>query len=195
MRLRSNVEVRRCRPLLGTFVDVACQGSAGAIGRAFAAIEKVHRLMSFHDTTSDVARLNRDASCKPVKVHPWTWRVLKCAEEFSSKSDGVFDIPVGQQLVKLGYLPRFHKRFGGCGSWEDILLDDECSVRFRRPLVVDLGGIAKGFAVDRAVEALKDNGVTGGIVNAGGDFWTGLATCLRAPSSPADARGGYVTAA
>jgi FAD:protein FMN transferase len=43
-------------------------------------------------------------------------------------------------------------------------------IRFRRRVIVDLGGIAKGFAVDRAIEALKDHGVAAGIVNAGGDL-------------------------
>lgn len=172
MRLRSSIEVRRCRPLLGTFVDVACQGSSDDIDCAFAAIEKVQRLMSFHDVTSDVARMNRDALHEPVKVDPWTCRVLKCAQEFSSKSDGIFDITIGRQLVNWGYLPGSDKRFGPRGNWKDVVLDDECNIRFRRSVIVDLGGIAKGFAVDRAVEVLKNNGVTAGIVNAGGDLRT-----------------------
>jgi thiamine biosynthesis lipoprotein len=74
--------------------------------------------------------------------------------------------------VNWAYLPRFDRRFGRGGSWSDIVLDREYTVRFRRPLIVDLGGIAKGFAVDRAVEALKNRGVVTGIVNAGGDLRT-----------------------
>ncbi len=170
MKSRSSIEIRRCRPLLGTFVDITCQGSPSDIGCAFAAIEKVDRLMSFHDPTSDIARMNRNAARRSVKVHPWTWGVLKCAQEFSCKSDGVFDITMARQLVKWDYLPRPNKRFCGDGSWRDIVLDHKYVVRFRRPLVVDLGGIAKGYAVDRAVAALKDNGITAGIVNAGGDL-------------------------
>lgn len=172
MRSRSSTEIHRCRPLLGTFVDVACQGSPDDIDCAFAAIEKAHRLMSFHDPASDVGRMNRDAWYEPVKIHPWTWRVLRCALEFSLKSDGVFDITIARQLVNWAYLPRFDRRFGRGGSWSDIVLDREYTVRFRRPVIVDLGGIAKGFAVDRAVEALKNRGVVTGIVNAGGDLRT-----------------------
>jgi thiamine biosynthesis lipoprotein len=172
MRSHSSIEIRRCRPLLGTLVEVTCQGSPDDVDSAFDAIEKAHRLMSFHDPTSDVARINREASHESVKVHPWTWRVLKCAQEFSRRSHGVFDITVGRQLVKWDYLPRANTWLCGDGSWRDIVLEDECSVRFRRPVIVDLGGIAKGFAVDRAVGALKNNGVTAGIVNAGGDLRT-----------------------
>ena len=135
-------------------------------------MEKVHRLMSFHDPTSDVARINRHAWHRPVKVHPWTWRVLKSAQEFSRKSDGVFDITMARQLVKWDYLPRPDTRLCSGGSWRDIVLDDEYNIRFRRRMIVDLGGIAKGFAVDRAVRALKSNAVTAGIVNAGGDLRT-----------------------
>jgi thiamine biosynthesis lipoprotein len=188
MRSRSSIEIRRCRPLLGTLVEVACQGSPDDVDRAFDAIEKVHRLMSFHDPASDVGRINREASHESVKVHPWTWRVLKSAEEFSRKSEGVFDITVGRQLVKWDYLPRPKGWLCSKGSWSDIVLEDESSVRFRRPVVVDLGGIAKGFAVDRAVRALKNNGVTVGIVNAGGDLRTfGSAAQLihvRHPAQP-----------
>jgi FAD:protein FMN transferase len=187
MRSRSSIEIRRCRPLLGTFVDVACQGSPDDIDRAFAAIEKVHRLMSFHDRQSDVSRMNRDASHRSVRVHPWTWRVLKCAEEFSRKSNGVFDITMARQLVKWDYLPRPDTRFCDGGNWRDIILHDECNVRFRRQVIVDLGGIAKGFAIDRAVEALKDNGVRAGIVNAGGDLRIfGSASQLIHVRHPAD---------
>jgi Membrane-associated lipoprotein involved in thiamine biosynthesis len=56
------------------------------------------------------------------------------------------------------------------GSWRDIILEAAGHVRFRRPLLIDFGGIAKGFAVDRAVEILKRKRVMAGIVNAGGDL-------------------------
>ena len=105
MRSRSSIEIRRCRPWLGTLVDIACQGVPDDIDRAFAAIEEVHRLMSFHDRQSDVSRMNRDAFHRSVRIHPWTWRVLKSAQEFSRRSDGVFDITVARELVKWNYLP------------------------------------------------------------------------------------------
>ena len=61
-------------------------------------------------------------------------------------------------------------RADATATWRDIFLRKNCRVFFRRQLTVDLGGIAKGFAVDRAVEVLKRNGVMAGIVNAGGDL-------------------------
>ena len=129
----------------------------GAIDAAFLAIAHVHRLMSFHDPESEVSRMNRDACYKRVRVHPWTWRVLKSAQEFSRNTNGIFDITMAGQLVKWNYLPAGYGARFGRGSWRDIILEATGHVRFRRPLLIDLGGIAKGFAVDRAVEILKRN--------------------------------------
>jgi thiamine biosynthesis lipoprotein len=174
MRTNGQIEVRRCRPLLGTFVDVQAFGTnaaelESAVEAAFLAIAHVHRLMSFHDPESDVSHMNRNASHKRVRVHPWTWRVLKSAREFSRNTDGIFDVTMGGQLVKWNYLPMYGPRLV-TGGWRDIILDASRHVRFRRPLLIDFGGIAKGFAVDRAVEVLKRYGVMAGIVNAGGDL-------------------------
>jgi len=197
MRTNRQIEIRRCRPLLGTFVEVATSGTNAAnlergINAAFAAVEKVHRLMSFHDSDSEVSRMNRDAYQKAVRVHPWTWRVLKSAQEFSRNTDGIFDITMASQLVKWNYFPRHGARFSR-SSWREIILEATGRVRFRRPLLIDFGGIAKGFAVDRAVEVLKRNRVVAGIVNAGGDLRVfGSASQivhLRHPAQPNRAAG------
>jgi thiamine biosynthesis lipoprotein len=193
MRSRSNIEVRRCRPLLGTFVEITALGCderllARGIESGFDAIARVNRLMSFHDPLSDVSRMNRDAFPKGVSVHPWTWQVMKAAKRFAQESHGTFDITVAPFLTKWNYLPGRCYQFSPTATSRDIFLRRNYEVFFRRGLIVDLGGIAKGFAVDRAVEALKDNGVTAGIVNAGGDLRTfGLASQfihLRHPAEP-----------
>jgi len=175
MRTTREIEVRRCRPLLGTFVEVAISGTNAVslergINAAFAAVEKVHRLMSFHDPDSDISRMNRDGFPKSVIVHPWTWKVLETAQQFARETNGVFDIAIAQLLVSRGYLPKPDYRPDNAATWRDIFLRKNCRVFFRRQLVVDLGGIAKGFAVDRAIAALKASGVKAGIVNAGGDL-------------------------
>jgi FAD:protein FMN transferase len=193
MRLRSSIEVRRCRPLLGTFVEITARGRderllTRGIEAGFDAIARVDRLMSFHDPLSDVSRMNRDAFPKGVIVHPWTWQVMEAAKGFAEESLGTFDITVAPWLTKWNYLPRRHYQLSPTASWRDIFLRRNYEVFFRRSLIVDLGGIAKGFAVDRAVDALKENGIEGGIVNAGGDLRTfGLASQLihlRHPTDP-----------
>lgn len=193
MRSRSNIEIRRCRPLLGTFVEVVASGRNAAdlkrgIDAAFVNVEKICRLMSYHDAQSDVSRMNRDAFPKGVIVHPWTWQVMKAAKRLAEESHGAFDITVAPWLTKWSYLPRRGYQFGPAASSRDIFLRCNHEVFFRCGLIVDLGGIAKGFAVDRAVDALKENGIECGIVNAGGDLRTfGPASQLihlRHPTNP-----------
>ena len=177
MRSRSSIEIRRCRPLLGTFVEITARGSdkrllVRGIEAGFGAIARVNRLMSFHDPLSDVSRMNREAFPKGVSVHPWTWQVIRAAKRFAEESHGAFDITVAPLLTRWNYLPDRCYRFSPTSTSRDIFLRHDDEVLFCRNLIVDLGGIAKGFAVDRAVEALKDNGVGAGIVNAGGDLRT-----------------------
>ena len=193
MRSDSSIEIRRCRPLLGTLVEIAACGRnkktlSRGIEAAFAAIAKVHRLMSFHNLTSDVSRMNRDAFPQGVTVHPWTWRVMSAARRFAQESNGAFDVAVAAVLAKGNHLPYRGYHFDGAATSRNIFTRRNYEVCFNRPLIVDLGGIAKGFAVDRAVDALKRNGLTSGIVNAGGDIRvfgsTSRQVYLRNPLSP-----------
>jgi FAD:protein FMN transferase len=170
--------VRRAKPLLGTFVEIAVTGASpdemeSAVDAAFDAITTVHRLMSFHEVGSDVSRLNREAASGPVAVHPWTCEVLATALELHRRSAGVFDIAVAPVLQDLGLLPRHSDeapvQSTGVGEPFIILPDGRIAFRDRR-VRIDLGGIAKGYAVDRAVAVLRDRGVAQGIVNAGGDL-------------------------
>ena len=169
-------EIRRCRPLLGTFVEITAGGLAeaplqAAAAEAFQAVEQVQRLMSFYDETSDVTRLNRFAFRKPVKVHPWTYRVFKAARRISLKTAGLFDVTVAPLLMKWGHLPPLAGLPANtAGTFRDLELLSGGRVRFRVPLAVDLGGIAKGFAVDQAVKKLRQLKVPYGSVNAGGDL-------------------------
>jgi FAD:protein FMN transferase len=173
-------KVRRARPLLGTFVEIEAAGSVqaeviSAIDAAFEAVSTVHRLMSFHDPDSDVSRLNRDAFGRPVKVHEWTFDVLKTSIELHRRSKGLFNVAVAPILQGMGLLPR---------PKEDVAADSQAPardaiellegqmVRFQhRHARIDLGGIAKGFAVDRALDTLRQSdAVACGLVNAGGDL-------------------------
>ncbi len=174
---RQAAEIRRARPLLGTLVEIAASGPAAkevneAVNRAFEAIGKVHELMSYHDPDSDVSRINRYASAKPVSVDTHTWRVLSAARDLSEASGGLFDISIAPTLAQLGYLPR-HAGFpkpSGQGCWRHVELLPDNRVRLARRLQIDLGGIAKGYAVDLAIQVLENSGLVSGRVNAGGDL-------------------------
>jgi FAD:protein FMN transferase len=172
--------VRRARPLLGTFVEIEAAGPVqaevvSAIDAAFAAVSTVHRLMSFHEDDSDVSRLNRQAFDRPVKVHESTFDVLKASVELHRRSNGLFNVAVAPILQDMALLPGHAEDEAADAltqAGDAIELLEGQMVRFRhRHARIDLGGIAKGFAVDRALDALRrSDAVACGLVNAGGDL-------------------------
>lgn len=185
----------RARPLLGTFVEIDATGPvpqavSGAIEHAFEAVAQVHALMSYQSEDSDVSRINREAASRPVQVHACTWQVLAAAREMAQASDGLFDITVAPTLARLGLLPRHRglPRANGTARWSHVELLSGHRVRLAKALRIDLSGIAKGYAVDRAIEALRQTGMTAGCVNAGGDLRTFGETSrtirIRRPDAP-----------
>lgn len=170
--------LKRCQPLLGTFVEISVEDARSEealdreIDRAFQEIAEVGRIMSFHDPESELSRLNQSGHREPVRVHPWMHEVIDLALWLSERSEGAFDVTVAPQLVKWGFLPKHAgvSRETDAASWRDIDLSDEGHIGFRRPLQIDLGGIAKGFAVDKAIEHLESCGIESAVVNAGGDM-------------------------
>jgi thiamine biosynthesis lipoprotein len=172
--------IRRARPLLGTFVEIAAAGAGPdemnrAVAAAFAAVAEVHDLMSFHAAGSDVSRLNAQAWAAPVRVHPWTFQVLQAAADLHARSAGVFDVAIAPVLEDMGLLPRPSggglSASGNLATAQAIELLLGHRIRFRHPDVrIDLGGIAKGFAVDRAIDVLRVHGISAALVNAGGDL-------------------------
>src|SRR5258708_3393935 len=177
--------VARMRPLLGTLIEIRAGGPESrvndGIAAAFAAIERVQRLMSFHDAGSDVSRINAAPVGREVAVDRETYCVLRHALDLGHRSDGAFDITIAPSLVAAGFLP--YPRLSGpletsasvtqvdSARFTDLELLPARAVRWRRKKGwIDLGGIAKGYAVDVAVAALRSQGMTHGLVNAGGDL-------------------------
>jgi thiamine biosynthesis lipoprotein len=148
---------QRVRPFYGTFVTIeAAAGSetaeVAAIDEGFAAMEKVGALL--HPTSgSDLRRLRAARIGESVRVEPWTFGILRTCRELNAESGGVFD----------PCLPAWP------GRMQDIELEETGEIVKRADVALDLGGIAKGFAVDRAIEALRTLGCGAGLINAGGD--------------------------
>jgi thiamine biosynthesis lipoprotein len=183
------VTIRRARPLLGTLVEIqveACDaaGAHRAIDAAFGEIAAVHRLMSFHEAGSDVTRYNRARPGEAVRIDARTAEVLACAESLQRESDGAFDIGIAATLVALGLLPAPPE---AAGSAPVEGAATTCTV-VRGDATIDLGGIAKGYAVDRAIDALARCGIAAALVNAGGDLRhlgvTPVEIVLRDPADP-----------
>jgi thiamine biosynthesis lipoprotein len=156
--------------LLGTFVEVTADHGE-AIDAAFVAIERVHRLMSAHEPDSDVSRINRFAHVEPINVDDWTALVIERALFWSKRSEGAFDVVrAGKSAIERATLPQHPAQPRPLAShWTWLEIQGRC-VRLLKAGSIDLGGIAKGFAVDRAIAALAQAGCDRGLVNAGGDL-------------------------
>lgn len=160
---------------MGTLVQVSASGDdeaavTAAVAAALEAVAQVDGLMSFHDEASELSRLNRHGYDETQTVHPWTFAVLRRALRLSDASGGLFDVTVAPLLVEAGWLPTPPGVPRPEGNWRHIKLTAGNRVRFTAPLWIDLGGIAKGFAVDMAIHRLRRGGCRAGSVNAGGDL-------------------------
>ncbi|HET9379084.1 MAG TPA: FAD:protein FMN transferase [Chthoniobacterales bacterium] len=186
-------EWRRARPLLGTIVEITIGSdqkpvAERAIEHAFASIAVIHQRMSFHDPNSVLSRVNREAFVRPVVVDEKTFQVLTIARDFFLLSDGLFDPTIAPTLQRAGFLPASGEAPTRSDiSFADVELLSDNRVRFRRPGVcLDLGGIAKGFAVDEAIAVLERAGIDTALVNAGGDLRTSgsFSVGIRHPHRP-----------
>lgn len=173
---------KRLRPLLGTYVAIELQGDIEEellnkyITEGFEAINEVDRLMSYHRLDSDLNRLNRARPNEWIDVHASTRAVLQISNELFLSSDGIFDIRCGKVLADCGVIPSFSQSNCFYPSIDKNMVPleiNESSVRKLGPWILDLGGIAKGFAVDCAVKKIQHMTVgleLSGVVNAGGDL-------------------------
>lgn len=144
---------------------------------AFREVERLEAALSLFRLTSEIAHINARAAREPVRTSPEVFDLLRRAVGLSRLTDGAFDITVGPLLHSWGFL-------GGEGHLPDavvlqearlcvgadkILFDEAGSaVRFERPgVMVDLGGIGKGYALDMALEILEDAGVESALLHGG----------------------------
>jgi len=167
---------------MGTVFTIVSYGRearflAQVANEAFDEIDSLDAQMSHYKVESELSRINRRAAHEPVLVEPRLFALIAKALRFSQESEGAFDITVGPLMKAWGFfrgvarvpprgeLARVMKRVG----YRHIQLDDkQRTIRFAVDgLELDLGGIAKGYAVDRAVDILRANGVNSALVSSG----------------------------
>jgi len=149
-----------------------------AVNAAFDEVDRIDRLMSHYKPDSPLSRLNRTAARQPVKVEPELFDFIVECLRYSAASEGAFDITVGPLMKAWGFfagegrlpapdeLAAAHR---AVGHQHVILNADERTIHFDRAGVeLDLGGIAKGYAVDRAAVVLKQRGIASALISAGG---------------------------
>ncbi|WP_202710654.1 FAD:protein FMN transferase [Sporosalibacterium faouarense] len=168
--------------MLGTFVVVTLYDHQNEeiIDKVFNRFDEIENRMSINIETSDVSKINDNAGIKPVKVHDDVYYVLKKAKEFAQISHGAFEPTIGP-LVKLWGIGTEHERIPSEGEIEENLLKidynklelmEDNMVYLSEPgMVLDLGGIAKGYAADEAKKILLENKVESAIIDLGGNIF------------------------
>jgi thiamine biosynthesis lipoprotein len=186
LRRRGDRLVRRTVPMMGTIAELGVVHDDSVVAHAcidaaIAELRRVEWLMSRYTATSDVGRANRLAAQDAVEVSPATARVLEAAIAWAIASDGAFDPCIGRAVELWDVEHRTTppaaadvRRLAGRRLYRALDIDGGARPRVRlthRDAAIDLGGIATGYGVDRAVDALRRQGITRGIVNVGGDLY------------------------
>lgn len=174
-----NVRVTRTQPLLGTFVSITIQGStkAAAISAAFDEVRRVDDLLSIHKTNSEAAIVNREAGDRAAFVSEEFFGVVKRGQRFAEVTEGAFDLSIRPLADLYGFIWKEYRlpsegellRVMPLVNYRNVRLGER-TVKFAKGMSLDFGGIGKGYAVDRAVQVLKEKGVESGMVRCGGDL-------------------------
>lgn len=174
---------REVRFLLGTEVEISAWGkdAAAAVAAAFAEVERVHNTMSRFREGSDVWNINTSEAGQMAAVSECTFRVIEESIRISEMTDGAFDITILPLMImwrtarQQDELPTDEEIAAARAlvNWRYIMLDaDKLAVGLEKlGMGIDLGGIAKGYAVSMATAALKKHGIKSAMVNAGGDLY------------------------
>jgi thiamine biosynthesis lipoprotein len=174
------------------------------VDEAFDEVDRIDRLMSHYQAGSALSRINRDAARQPVTVEAELFDFIELAMRYHRESRGTFDITVGPLMKAWGFfrgegrmptaleLAAARRNLGG---HHVVLNAADRTIRFDRPGVeLDLGGIAKGYAVDRVVRLFRERKIAAALISAGGSTTYGLgsppgrAAWEVAVQDPADAR-------
>ena len=161
---------------MGTVVTIhaqACdgdvQGVDHAMSEAFSIMSRISHAMSAHQADSDLGRMSKARKGEVLTLDTETVRVIHAAQHWTTRSGGAFNpCNAAQTLSRRNLRPGITG--DAMGSLRDIALCSDTEVRLARPVQLDFGGIAKGYAVDRAIETLSAHGLREALVNAGGDL-------------------------
>ena len=174
---------KKSRALVDTLVTIQVvaerpEKAEKAIDRAFAEVKRLGNLLNFYSEESELAKINRNAGISDVKVSPETLEVIEEAVSTSKKTSGAFDVTIGPEIISWDFPEKRKpddatiKERLNLVNYQWIVIDREKSTisLTKRGMLIDLGGIAKGYIADRAVEEMKREGIVSGIVAVAGDI-------------------------
>jgi len=170
-----------------TVVSTSRDRAEKAINEAFRELKRLEDIMNFYSEESEVSRINRNAGIRPVKVSMDMIDIIEKAIYVSRLTDGAFDITTGPltrlwdfqnktptvtDATKKVPEPSEIRKALRLVNYRDIVINQKDSTVFlkRKGMLIDLGGIAKGYGADRAMEILKKNGINSCLVAIAGDI-------------------------
>jgi thiamine biosynthesis lipoprotein len=168
--------------LLGTVVTVSLYGedAEAAANQCFDAIADIDRRMSVNRPDSEISLLNQNGGRSAVSVSPDTYALIGRSLYFSGKSGGAFDVSIGAvtdlwkidgTFARLPSLQEIETRLP-LVDYRNIVTHGENSVSLARAgMIIDLGGIAKGYACDRSAQILKDSQIKSALLDLGGNVF------------------------
>jgi thiamine biosynthesis lipoprotein len=140
-------------------------------------IQRLEAQLSLYSLTSELTQINARAAREPVRVEPQLFRLLEHAQQLSRDTEGAFDITIAPLMRAWGFVrdtgrlpdPARIAEARACTGMNLVELDGRAyTIRFQRPgVVLDLGAIGKGYALERAEQLIRDAGVTRGILHGG----------------------------
>jgi len=172
--------IERVQYHMGTYARVLIYGGTRAdADAAFLKIKELDELLSDYDPASEVSEITRMAGKAPVKSSRDTIDILKEAVYVSKETDGAFDPTIGALTIGVYRFGRDGGRVPGdeeiakakslVNYWDLLIGGDEVYLE-REGMMLDLGGIGKGYAVEAAVRTLKRRGIKKGMVSLSGDI-------------------------
>ncbi len=149
----------------------------GAGEEALAEIQRLDRELSFYDAGSEISRINARAAIEPVRPDPRVFRLLARCRELHRLTDGAFDITIAPLMRAWGFtgssgkIPepeQVRSALESVGMRHVIRDEARGTVRFDRPgVAIDLGAVGKGYAIEQAVEILRECGVESALIHGG----------------------------
>ncbi len=181
-------EVTASKYLLGTLVEAKIftadiEKGRTALYKSFREIERIEALLSSYKDSSEISEINRCSGIRPVKVSFETYSILSRCLEYFKLSKGKFDVTIGAVSLLWGFssetprvTPPLQEAIDSALALtgiKDMVLNPSDTTVFleRRGMKIDLGGVAKGYAIDRAAASLDSSGIKSFLINAGGDIY------------------------
>lgn len=174
---------KKSKALMDTFITITVVADSQdtaekVIENAFDVIEKYGNLINFFSDKSELSAINRSAGIHEVRVSPETLDTIERAVFVSEKSGGAFDPTIGPEIKLWDFIKKVKpsdleiKKNLPLVNYKNIIIDKGKSTVFlkKKDMLLDLGGIAKGYAADLAVQALKQKGISSGLVAIAGDI-------------------------